>query len=157
QAAIRMPAESTSIATNIATGGPICNTGATFACDALERAIWQLGTLENGQAVRMLAPGQGVTVNIPGLILTGQNAPPPGAIVVLEADVIANDGTKVLNRDDVVVKTARALDVELDPRPQPVASGDDLHYTVTFGNRSMSTVTDAVLSLPLPDGTTFGS
>ncbi len=96
-------------------------------------------------------------MNIPAVLLTGQNAPPPGTIILFEADVTSNDGTQVLNRGGTVVKATRALDVELDPRPQPVAQGDDLHYTITFGNRGMTMVTGPMLVVPLPLGTTFGS
>ncbi len=156
QAALRVPPEIVAFPTNAASLWPVCSAGATFACDALERAIWQLGTLENGQTVRMLAPGQGVTVTFATTVLS-QNAPRPGSVIVFDADATANDGSQAQARHAVAVQASRTLDLELHASPEPVGQDEDLVYTVTFGNRGIGMVSNPMLELPVPRGTMLQS
>jgi uncharacterized repeat protein (TIGR01451 family) len=55
------------------------------------------------------------------------------------------------------VRPNRALELELDATPNPVAAGETLAYMLTFGNRGTGLVTNATLRLPLPSRTSFQS
>ena len=145
-AALRVPAEVAVWATNISSPGSTCNAGATFGCDPLERQVWTIGELK---------PGQGVTLSVPPVIPTGQSAPAAGSLISFEADAEANDGTQVFARRTVPLASSRALELEMDSTPQPVAAPGSLVYTLTFGNRGVSTLNGAQLRMPLPEGTTL--
>ena len=108
--------------------------------------MWTIGELK---------PGQGITLSAPPVIPTGQGAPAAGSLISFEADAEANDGTQVFARRTVPLASSRALELEMDPSPQPVASGDSLVYTLTFGNRGAGALNGAQLRMPLPAGTSF--
>jgi len=146
-AAIRIPPEVSAVGTADATGAS-CRVGATFACDNFERALWAIGNL---------AAGQGVTLSLPPVVLSGQSAPASGTLISFDADATATGTALVQVRRSVPVQTNRPLDLQLDVNPQPVLAGGELHYAVTFGNRGISVLPGATLSLPLPAGTSFQS
>jgi uncharacterized repeat protein (TIGR01451 family) len=147
-AGLRVPPEVAAWAPASTNEGGTCNVGGTFACDNLEREIWALGEIK---------AGQGLTLTVPPVVLSGQSAPPAGAVITFEADATANDGSQALARHDVVVRPNRPLELELDATSNPVSAGDELHYRLTYGNRSAGTVTGASATLLVPQGTTFKS
>jgi hypothetical protein len=126
--------------------GPVCNRGASFSCDNLERAIWTIGNL---------AAGHGVTLNIPPVVLSGQTAQRSGTLISFDVEVVATDAPQLKLRRNVIVETNRKLELELDPSPQPVAHGALLTYSLSFGNRSVGQLAAAQLTMPLPVGTAF--
>lgn len=148
QAALRVPPEVAPWAPAFTVPAGSCRVGASFGCDNLEREIWDIGELE---------PGQAATLSVPAMVLSGQNGPPPGSVIVFEADAGANDGSRSLARRSVALQAERDIEVELEAEPQPVAVGAELNYVVTFGNRGTGALTNAALQLTLPPETTFQS
>ena len=58
---------------------------------------------------------------------------------------------------DVAVVSGNGFTLGLVESQDPVVPGDQLSYTVHYGNRSGSTVANAVLSVPIPAGTGYVS
>lgn len=148
QAALRVPGESGGFATNLTTGGVVCNAGVSFGCDPLERAIWTIGSLP---------AGHGATLTLPAAVPSGQAAAPAGAILSFDADVKANNGERAETRRSILLRASRAPELEIHASPQIVGAGESLLYTLTFGNRGVAPLTGAVLELPIPTGTSFES
>ncbi len=127
------------------TGGATCPNiiDSALGCSPPERATWSLGTLKAGEGTTIaLPPSVGTTVQ--GSVLTFL--------------VLASDGTG--NRRDaaraVRVRTGRVFDLALHEDADPVAPGEPLTYTLTFGNTTTGTVAqNTVLRMPLPVGTEF--
>lgn len=125
-----------------------CSLGISFGCDPGERVTWNVGTLPAGQSLRLTYPITNTT---------GQNAPPAGTLIPFDAEAVADGNLATRTNRSVAVRAARVLDLEIDAGPQPVATGAALRYTLTFGNRGVAALTNAVLTLPAPDGTVFES
>ena len=58
---------------------------------------------------------------------------------------------------DVVTEAAHGFELGLAESQDPAVSGSPLMYTIRYGNRSGGTVNNAVLSVPVPVGTSFVS
>jgi uncharacterized repeat protein (TIGR01451 family) len=148
QGALRVPAEVSAFATNLTTGGVVCNNGASFGCDPLERALWNIGSLP---------PGRSTTLTFPVGVPTGQGAAPAGAIISFDAEVKSNTDERAQTRRSVLLRPSRAAELEIDSLPQTVAAGAEIRHRLSFGNRGLATLTGAMLELPLPAGTSFES
>jgi len=143
---LRWPHEIAALLTGQGTGSPgactqiVNNAG----CSAGEFAQWSFGTL---------AAGQTVTVTYSAALADT----PDGSIVEFEALAqSANTVGQVRAGRAVVVDATSPLDLSIQESLDPVASGDDLAYTIAFGNRSTTDAApNALLRLPLPAGTTF--
>jgi uncharacterized repeat protein (TIGR01451 family) len=141
---VRLPAAGVSgIYTSYFTGTATCP-GSNY-CEANEIANWNLG---------LIAPGSAVTVSMPVPVATGT---PDGSVLTLPATVLVNGVQTLQASASVTVDGDHALELSLDADRNGVTPGDTLTYTLSYGNRSASSVTGTTLSLPLPAGTTFVS
>jgi uncharacterized repeat protein (TIGR01451 family) len=78
-------------------------------------------------------------------------------LVSLDASVRADGASSAAASHTAAIDDNNALTLALDENKDTVAPGEQLVYTLTYGNRSAVSVTGAVLSLPLPSGATFVS
>ncbi|MFO0690132.1 MAG: hypothetical protein U0900_15650 [Myxococcota bacterium] len=143
---LRWPEEIADLLTGQGTGSPNACTQIlnNAACSAGEFAQWSLGTL---------TPGQSVTLTYSAALA----AVADGSVVEFEAlaQSAATVGQVRAGRA-VIVDATSPLDLSIQESLDPIASGDDLAYTIAFGNRSPTVATpNTLLRLPLPAGTTF--
>lgn len=119
---------------------------ASSACSPAEKVNWALGSIP---------AGGGVTVSVP---FTVGAAVAPGTVITLDANLLINGVSNQTGSDSVTVDNDNALSLSVDEDKDPVAPGNTLIYTLTFGNRAVSnSVTGTTLSFPVPAGTTFQS
>ncbi|MCA9502148.1 MAG: DUF11 domain-containing protein [Spirochaetaceae bacterium] len=124
--------------------GSCTELGDTGICSPGEEIVWSLGTLDAGQSS---------TVSIPPIV----SAIADGSLVQLRA-VAHGSGSddRVAASSTFAVDATRRLELAIDERFQPVASSAELAYLLHYGNSStVDSAPDAVLSLPLPAGTSF--
>jgi len=127
-------------------GGGTCTfTEGTTNCYANERVTWNLGSIPAGEAV---------TVTMPMVVSNGTTA---GTVITVPAQVLVNGTPDQSTSKSVTVATANALTLALAQDKNPVAPGETLTYSLTYGNRSTLNVTGTTLTLPLPAGVTFVS
>ncbi len=142
----RYPSDSRVAAINqafVSDGGTCSNA----VCNPSEFVTWNLGVLESGGAV---------TVTLP-MPLNNANYAPAGSLVTLDASVVADGTPSSTISHTAAVDTDNALSLALDENKDTVKPGEQLVYTLTYGNRSTASVTTSTLSLPLPAGVTFVS
>lgn len=135
-----IPAELDIFQTGITTPGAGGCTQITnnFTCQVGETLIWNLGTI---------VAGQSVTTSLTPIVSAGALGP-------IVFNPVLNSGPSA--SATVTLNAGLTLDVSLHELADPVAAGDDLAYTLHFGNRSTTnTAPNALLRLPLPVGTTF--
>ena len=145
-----VPQEVDIFATALASSGASCSTlGSTATCQQEESVIWSLGTL---------AAGNGRVLSIPPQIRSGASAPANGTQVSFIANAIANGLNLVSDTALVEVQSSPFLDLGMVESESPVAAGDELTYTLSFGHTATSRLAPGtVLSMPIPAGTTFVS
>ena len=73
-----------------------------------------------------------------------------GQLSAIDAIVTADGGRQTLASHTVAIDNDTALMVALDENLDPARSGDTLVYTLSYGNRSVSSVQSTTLRLPLP-------
>lgn len=128
--------------TEYSTGGLQCSNG---YCNQAELASWTLGTLAPGASRTLLTVAEtagGFTSGRPivfDAVLRGDGVPPAGA------------------RDVVMLDADAAQQLELHADRDVVAPGENLTYTLTYGNRGAASLTGSSLSLPLPAGVSLVS
>lgn len=125
-----------------------CALGVSFGCDPGERVTWTVGTLPAGHSL---------TLTYPISVTMGQDAPPAGTLIPFDAEAVADGNVSTRTNRSVAVRATRVLDLEIDANPQPVATGALLRYTLTYGNRGVTPLMNAVLTMPSPDGTSVES
>ncbi|HXK24633.1 MAG TPA: hypothetical protein VMS55_18330 [Myxococcota bacterium] len=109
-------------------------------CQSGETIIWNLGT--------MLA-GQSFTVSLHPTVAAAAVGP-----IAFNATLSTGGAASA----SVSVDAARTVQLAVHELRDPVAAGDEIAYTLHFGNSSTTnTAPNASLSLPLPAGTTFVS
>jgi acyl dehydratase len=122
------------------TGGGTCSGS---VCSSGDLVTWNLGTLP---------PGAGVTVALP---MGVSNGLVDGQLMHLDAEVRADGGRQLLSAHTVAVDADGSLRLELDEIPDPTSAGGMVSYTLTFGNRGLSSVAGGELHFPLPANTLF--
>ena len=127
-----------------ATGGPAC-TG-NNPCAAGNQLVWTIGTLP---------PGATAAVSYWAFALTGASGPLNGDLVVVDAVATADGSHQAISSHTVEVNAEKTLALEVDDDLDAVEPGETLTYTLTYGNRSLNTVTGATLRFPVPAGTTL--
>ncbi len=144
---VRVPQGLDSFNVTYVSGSPTCvvafNNG---LCDSGEFISWTLGTIPAGTAVTLSAP------------VFVASATAAGRLVVLEA--LANDDSsnRAVLQTTVAVDSDGPLSLAVDDDRNPVATGDQLTYTLTYGNRAASSsITGTALTFRVPEGTTFVS
>ena len=113
------------------------------ACNAGERASWNLGTLP---------PGAGKTVT---LVPFSNPVNPDGQLIAFSGRAFADGTPDFWDRQSLAIETDRSLELEVDADREPVAPGEVLSYELSFGNRSGTATTNAELRFPLPVGTSL--
>ncbi len=116
----------------------------SIGCDANEMATWTIGTL---------GPGESNTVFYRAQI---QNAASAGTIAS-SATASATGASDAVASLDVVIDDSPLLRLSLAPESGPAVAGEPFTYTLTFGNTGTTNPTDVVLTMPVPDGTSFTS
>ncbi len=84
-------------------------------------------------------------------------AQPAGFVIHNEMSVTDAGGGSASLAKDVTVVSGNGFTVSLVESQDPVVPGDQLTYTVRYGNRSGAAVANAVLSVPIPAGTSYVS
>ncbi|MBK7952236.1 MAG: DUF11 domain-containing protein [Deltaproteobacteria bacterium] len=117
------------------------------ACTAGEASIWSLGTLSAGQSVTVTYSADLAPTTVDGSIVEFR---------ATATSTTVDDQARVGRA--IAVDASNGLDVSLHEVRDPIAAGDELAYTLHFGNRSTTTAApNALLRLPLPADTTFVS
>ncbi len=142
-----IPAGVSSFTAAYITGGATCtivvNNG---LCDPGEIANWTLGTIPAGGSV---------TVSLPLFVAAATAA---GTTITLPGTAFVNAVSTATTNASAVVSTTNALSLSVDEDKDRVVPGEQLTYTLVYGNRAASSsVTGTTLSFPIPAGTTFVS
>ena len=119
-------------------------TCASFTCDATELITYSLGDL---------AVGASTTVGF----WTSAGNLDTGSLIRFDSNVTDSVGNEASDSRTILVDNEQELALSLDADLNPVQAGDELTYTLVYGNLDASAATSSVLTLPLPDGTTFVS
>jgi uncharacterized repeat protein (TIGR01451 family) len=145
--ALRFPQETAAFNRVLGTSIPGgCNQLVNDAlCQGSEVILWSFGTL---------LAGQSITVSIP----IDLGASPNGSIVDFDASALSGSFDRVMADRALAVDSSHALQLGLEENFDPIAAGSQFVYTLHYGNTSTTdTAPNAVLSLPLPAGTSFVS
>jgi uncharacterized repeat protein (TIGR01451 family) len=127
-----------------ATGAPAC-TG-NNPCGAGGQLIWTIPTLPAGATT---------AVSYWTIVVSGATGPLNGDLIAVEAAATADGGNQAIATHTVAVHAEKPLALELDDDLDAVLPGELLTYTLSYGNRSLTTITGATLRFPLPAGTTL--
>jgi uncharacterized repeat protein (TIGR01451 family) len=144
----RVPQRLASFNPAIVTGGATCivSVSNNGLCDSLELANWNLGTI---------AAGGGITVSIPAIVAGGTEG---GRLIALEVLASDDGSNRAVRGTTVAVDSDNPLSLAVDADKNPVATGELLTYTLSYGNRaSSSSITSTTLRFRVPEGTTFVS
>ncbi len=115
------------------------------ACQANERAKWDIGTL---------TPGQSKTVFFQTALV---NNAPKGDIFKSILTASGSNTNQIVASMDASVDPTPLLRMNLTTGPSPVAPGDRFPYTVTFGNIGSQSPSGAKLHVWIPEGAVFDS
>jgi uncharacterized repeat protein (TIGR01451 family) len=122
----------------------LCNlTGGSSSCDAGDVAAFTIGTMP-ADAI--------VTLTIPTAVAADVD---DGVVLVWEGAVTATGGHNSTIRHSVTVDNGNALTLGVDDNVDAVAPDGTLVYSLTYGNRGISTVTGTTLGLVVPPGLVF--
>lgn len=114
-------------------------------CETGEYLVWDLGAL---------GPNRSVTVSYSEFI---RGTVADGTLIPLEFELL-EAGSPARNLSHTAIAQGDSpLELVVDPLSDPVSPGAELVYEVVYGNTSAVTAQDAVLTLPLPEGTQFVS
>lgn len=114
------------------------------SCDPFETAIFEIASLP---------AGTGTTFSIPARISA---ATPTGTAVLFDARVFDGTTLVAMSSSVVMVNANPQLDFVMSEDRDPVAPGETVRYTLTFGALSSgSGLPGATLQMPVPAGTTF--
>jgi len=143
----RVPQGLDSFNVNYMTGGGTCIVAFNnSACDSTELMNWNLGTIPAGSGVTVSAP---VFVDAPTVA---------GRLLVMETLVSDDASNRAVNQTTIAVDADGPLSLAVDEDKSPAATGDQLSYTLTYGNRAASSsITGTTLNFRVPEGTTFVS
>ncbi len=125
-------------------------TCSSTTCDQTELVTWALGNLPAGGSTTL------------AFWTDTDAALEDGELIILDARATADAGNETLAGAAVPIASGTALTLAIDESADSVANGDTLEYTLAFGNRSIATVADVTIELPVPDGlavvgATFGN
>src|SRR5262249_55760150 len=76
------------------------------------------------------------------------------SVITLNASALS---ATVTGSASITVSSSNALVLAVDESQDPIPAGGTLTYTLTYSNRSTSSVTGLTMSFPLPAGTSFVS
>ena len=114
--------------------------------DPIEFVTWNIGTLEKGTSR---------TVTLPPMVTADTTA---GTVIELTPQASDSSGVKIMVSRCIAVENERIFELVLNTDMDAVQPGESLTYTLSYGHRATSaSVSDAILSLPLPDNVSFVS
>ena len=114
-------------------------------CDDGGTLRWELGTLQAGQSQSV-----SYAVQI-------EADAPEGALISSTANASGSGGVGATASADVVVDSNQVLTLGMSEGRAPVAPGQRLTYTLTYGNASDASLSDVQLRAPVPEGTRIAS
>ncbi|MEM9387838.1 MAG: hypothetical protein AAGA68_22485 [Pseudomonadota bacterium] len=123
--------------------GSCAEAGFSASCEAFEFLNWPIGTLN---------PGQTALISLPTSLLGSIDA---GALVDWEAQLRDDSGALTLESQALPLVQAPPLALGIDDVRDPLPAGQSTTLRVRYGNRSVTSVTDASLTLELPPEVTF--
>ena len=119
---------------------------ASTACESGERVTWTLGEI---------AAGETVVVELPATIAGGS---PDGDLINLYTQARDSLGLQALKMQTVRTEVDTVYDLTLAEDADPVSSGSTLNYKLAWGYRAdAGAVNQSILSMPVPEGTSFVS
>ena len=116
----------------------------TSTCSSGETVTWDIGTLQIGDNRQMTYPTN---------IIASPTEDIAETVVVASADNISD----IIFTHSVVIDPSPLLRLSLVAGPGPAIPGEPLKYKLTYGNIGSTAPGDVLLSMPLPDGTSFVS
>ncbi|WP_447962504.1 FG-GAP-like repeat-containing protein [Nitrospira sp. Ecomares 2.1] len=139
--ALKFPDEFVSLSESLFAGDCVGST-----CEPGEVAIFSVGTL---------AAGKGLTISLPPQVAAGIS---DGRLVRIEASATDTSGDMVEASTSLRVRNTRDRDLRIAVDRDPVAPGQNMTYTFSYGILSSGAGSpNAKLSLKLPEGTSFVS
>jgi len=124
-------------------GGDCTFLTSSSSCNPGETAAWDIGTLP---------PGAGKTVTLSPFVLPASE---DGRVLTFFGRAFADATPDFWQHRSPAVEAGRALELEVNADPEPVAPGETLEFALDFGNRSGTATADSQLRFPLPAGTTL--
>jgi uncharacterized repeat protein (TIGR01451 family) len=140
---VRLPDQTDPFSVNRLNISTTCTSTGSADCDPADVLFFSLGRVPAGASV---------SVTLPPVV---SNGTADGMLLAWEALANADVGRRTAHRHTIAVDNGNSLTLGLDDSADAVAPGDDLTYTLTYGNRGAGTLTGTTLRLPLPAGTTF--
>jgi len=120
--------------------------------------VFTAGTCSLGEALRWsvgtLSAGASVTLTMPPVL--GPNVP-PGTVISFEARARDGANRQAGARESVRVAGTRLLDLAVEDDLDPAAPGDEIRYTLSYGNVGAGIAGAVTLSVPLPEGTALSA
>ena len=126
----------------VVSGGATCPGG---QCTAGEHLTWNLG---------VLGANASKAVSI-GTLVSGAAA--AGSTITFTFNLTEGGNPAGSASNSVTVIASRAIEVTIDPSPDPVAPGGQLVYELAFTNKGAAVASGAELRMPVPAGATFVS
>jgi hypothetical protein len=124
---------------------PNTYSGCGSYCVSTNEAYWSLGTL---------AAGETQTITVDAGVLTGFA---DGTLITAPIQVTATQVPDTMDRIHVIRMDAPSADLVLSASTDPVVPGQTFDFIVDIGNVSSANLTNADLSLHLPDGVSVNS
>jgi len=140
----RTPAETEALFLSRTMGGAQCATGSTSSCSSNTVVFWELGTL---------APGATTTVTYWSRVFSTTD----GQALVVLARARAAGGQQTGASGTAAVRANKALQLAVAEERDAIEAGSTLRYTVSWANSGGAPVSDALLRIPLPAGTTLAA
>lgn len=140
---IRLPRQINSFNRSSVVGDGL-NCGSNSSCSPDETIIWQVGSLTPGENIRNMYATQIA------------NSPPSGdieTIIVASADEVSD----IIFTHSVAFDPSPLMRISLVPDIGPAVPGEAFSYTITYGNIGSTSPENVVLTMPLPEGTTYQS
>ncbi|PHS18569.1 MAG: hypothetical protein COA86_07715 [Kangiella sp.] len=126
-------------------GLPLEGSGCSNACDSLEWALWDLGTIKAGESK---------------VIVLSTNRANPIAGEALESHVIVTDSSGAYTlgmRPTIIASDDSTLELIISPDKQVIGASESNRYQLSFGNISSSAYTNLDLAIQIPDSLSFVS
>ena len=115
----------------------------TSGCNSNEAATWTIGTL---------APGESRTVFYRTFI---SGSAVPGALSRAYVILESSSTGQVIVSQDVAIEADPSIILNIAPDPGPAIAGEEITYTLSYGNFGDVTPTNTTLRMQLPDGAQF--
>ncbi|MEM9385048.1 MAG: hypothetical protein AAGA68_08290 [Pseudomonadota bacterium] len=128
---------------NVSASCAQANDGNSSSCSINDLLIWDFDQLNPGQSIELSFP---VTV--------GSSAP-SGALIDWEARVTEANGSRAWESTTLAVDANAVASLAIDEDQDPIAAGELMTYTLTYGNPSVTSLNDAQLTFTLPAAVTL--